>query len=151
MSTNDIPGYNPTQIQAKPLTDQQHSFVINYIKNGFNVKQAAIDAGYSEGFAHSGQVYNLLNSDKIQARLQAAHEASEYKIYATYDWKIKRLVDLIEYHSRNPSTYDSPIVIKAIAELNKMQGDYQGHKLTSVTIDATRDALEHTKKQYDRY
>ena len=41
--------------------------------------------------------------------------------------------------------------LKAIAELNKMSGDYAPDRKLSLTIDMTKSKLDEVKKQYEDY
>lgn len=141
------------------LTQRQHDFVINYIKNGFNVYQAAIDAGYSPSFAKS-RSGELIHHPIINEKISKAYQAEEMKnmkeICMSMVDKAKVLDRIIR--AVVPLDPNEPVnmkyaseAIKAVAELNKMQGDYAPDKRLSITVDATKERLIEARKQYDEY
>jgi len=145
--------------QDKPLTQLQHNFVMNYIKNGFNAYRAALDAGYSESFA-TVQSSRLPSHPAIKPRLEKALARVEDQLIAklgiTYEWKarkLKRVVDkFIPDDDEEVMIADRVKVgLSALAELNKMQGDYAPDKRLSVTVDTTKEKLLEVKRQYEEF
>ena len=139
---------------VKP-TQMQHDFCSAYIKNGFNAKQAALTAGYSHSYAHVKAI-QLLDKPEIKARVESAYKMAERKLGLDWEWKLKKLKRIIT--EIIPDDETSPIklgavreAIKAIAELNKMAGDYAPEKRLSMTVDATQHKLDEVKKQYKEY
>ena len=144
---------------TKPLTEMQYNFVTNYIKNGFNAYQAAISAGYSHDYANS-TIPRMLEQPNIKPRIEKAMAKAEDKLInhlgLTYEWKAKKLKRVIEEFIPEDKTIklnasQTKVGLSALAELNKMQGDYAPDKRLSVTVDATKEKLEEIKKQYEEY
>ena len=134
----------------KKLTQKQYDFVNNYIKNGFNAVQAALDAGYSPKYAEA-QSYNLVNHPAISKRLSEAYQVAEKVTDATFQWKIEKLMQIIRAFEKSPLAQDAKVVIAAIAELNRMSGDYEPTKRFSVTLDATKGRLAEAKRIYEDF
>lgn len=141
------------------LTQKQYDFVINYIKNGFNAYQAALDAGYSKTFARV-KTQSLINHPVINQRISKAYKAVEMSQVNQLCMSIvdkARVLDRI-IRAIIPLDEAEPIkldyvkdAIRAIAELNKMQGDYAPDKRLSITVDATKERLKEVKQMYDEY
>ena len=151
----------PSQIQPstnKPLPQKQYDFVVNYIKNGFNGKDAAIKAGYSRYSAYSQSV-SLLSNPEIKDKLEKAYQQAEKKIIntlgVTFVWKMKRLKHVIEQYIPIDGTMlknnDVKVGLQALSEMNKMMGDYAPDKRLSVTYDATQSKMKEVRKIYDEY
>lgn len=142
----------------KTLTEMQHNFVINYIKNGFNIKQAALAAGYSESFAHVHS-HKLIAHPVIKEKIENAYriiESGHNRVLCMtlYD-KAKVLTDIIEdilnKDEGEPKRHLYNVAINAVKELNKMQGDYAPDKRLNVTVDATKERLEEARRQYKEF
>lgn len=139
------------------LTEMQQNFVLNYINNGFNVKQAALTAGYSESYSHVHS-YKLLAHPIIQKKIEKACrivEASQNRVLqiTIHDKakKLLRIIDDILPDDGEPKREYYKDAISAMKELNKMQGDYAPDKRLNLTVDATRERLEEARKQYKDY
>lgn len=139
----------------KPLTQMQYNFCSNYIKNGFNVKQAALDAGYSDYYARTKANY-LIEIPSIRTRVERAYQKAESNLGMDWQWKLKKLKRVIDAYIPDEgeialNTFETSVAIKALAELNKMQGDYAPDKRISMTVDATQGRLIEARKQYKDY
>lgn len=138
---------------VKPLTQMQYKFCSNYIKNGFNVKQAAIDAGYSEHYARTKANY-LIDLPAIRTRVETAYKQAQDRLGLDWQWKLKKLERVINEFIPNEGSLNSRkarVGLQALAELNKMQGDYAPDKRISMTVDATQGRLLEARKQYKDY
>lgn len=144
---------------TKPLTQKQYNFTLNYIKNGFNAYQASLDAGYSQTFAtvKSGQ---LITHPEIKKRIAKAYQAVEVKNHNTLCMSITDKAKVLDRIIRAVVPLDETLpvdkeymkdAIRAIAELNKMSGDYAPDKRLSVTVDATKERLREAKRVYEEY
>jgi|SRR5579859_592903 hypothetical protein len=140
------------------LTQKQYNFVTNYIKNGFNARQAALSAGYSESFSTSGSVTQLIALPQIKERILSAYQtvelARQQELCLAISEKatiLKQIIYDIVPKQGEPKRDLYPVAIKAIAELNKMQGDYAPEKRLAVTVDATKDKLKDISKLYKEY
>lgn len=140
---------------AKPLTEKQIRFTKEYIANGFNAKQAALEAGYSQGVAeHATKIIknnSIIKETIIHAREQANRNAlddcgASYKARVMKLWRVVEDIipdngDIRQQHVRN--------AISAMAELNKMGGDYAPDKSLRLTVDMTKQKLAESKAIYD--
>jgi phage terminase small subunit len=137
----------------KTLTTKQSNFVSHYICNGMNPYQAAIDAGYSKTYARV-KSYDLIQQPHIQSRLEQAFNKVEIRLDVSFDWrlnKLKRLIDEIIPDNDNIIMSQSKIAIQAIAEINKMYGDYAPDKRLTLNVDTTKDKLIEARRQYEEY
>lgn len=141
------------------LTDKQYQFVTNYIQNGFNAKQAALKAGYSLSYANV-KAPKLIDHPAIKARLQKAYQDVEMKLQKelriSISDKARALLRIIEDvipldPTQEPRRDYYKDAIRAISELNKMQGDYAPEKRLSMTVDATKEKLIDARRQYEEY
>lgn len=136
----------------------QYSFCSEYIKNGFNAYQAAVTAGYSERYALT-QTKKLIQNPSIHDRLTKAYAKAEDKMVSqlgiTFVDKANILLriinDIIPQDGSEPKRKYYKDAIKAMSELNKMQGDYAPDKRMNMTINATLDKLSDARKAYDEY
>jgi phage terminase small subunit len=135
---------------VKQLTQKQYNFVNHYITNGFNAAKAACDAGYSEKYSYA-QAYSLVNHPAISEHLKNAYQSAEKETEVTFAWKINKLKQIITAFENSPLSQDAKVVIAAIAELNRMTGDYEPSKRVSLTIDTTKERLSEVKRAYAEY
>lgn len=142
--------------KQKPiLTQKQYNFCSSYIKNGFNAYQAAIEAGYSHNYANVKSAL-LLKHPVIKERITRAYDKAELQLGMDWQWKLKKLQRVIDAFipddlGKKLNTFETGIALKAIAELNKMHGDYAPDKRISMTVDATQGKLLEARKQYKEY
>ena len=145
-------------MKKKQLTEMQQSFVVNYIKNGFNMRQAALSAGYSQSFA-TVHAHKLISHPVIKEKIENAYrtvEAGQNRILCMtlYD-KAKALSDIIYdvlgKDGEEPKRAYYKDAIAALKELNKMQGDYAPDKRLTMTVDATKERLVEARRQYKDY
>jgi phage terminase small subunit len=161
--TDIIGVYNPrNQVMiehksTKPLSQRQYDFTVNYIKNGFNAHQAALDAGYSKGFA-TCQTQTLITNPSIQERIGKAYQKAEKKIIntlgITFVWKMKRLKHVVEQYlplDKDLKASDVKVGLQALSEMNKMMGDYAPDKRLNLTVDATESKMKEVRKIYEDY
>ena len=144
-------------LASKPLTQKQYDFVLNYIKNGFNGYQAAIDAGYTHSSAKV-QASQMLSNPQVKQRIDKAYKEAETKIIhqlgITYTWKMKRLKHVVEQYlplDKDLKASDVKIGLQALSEMNKMMGDYAPDKRLNLTVDATESKMKEVRKIYDDY
>ncbi len=101
--------------------------------------QSAIQAGYSARTAHSNS-YGYFQDPEVQSMIAAHQEEYNKNCLATFTWKMERLVEIVQNLMENVSV--SPLnplsaaaVIKAIAEMNKMQGHYAPDKTLNANLN----------------
>lgn len=137
------------------LTPKQFAFTSAYIENGFNATQAAISAGYSKHYAIS-KASDLLSQPVIKKRIETAFQRSEDKLGITWDWKLRKLKRVVnafipDDESLKLETMKVKTGLTALAELNKMSGDYAPDKRISMTVDATQDKLTQALLSYSEF
>ena len=141
--------------QRPLLTQKQFDFCSSYIKNGFNAYQAALSAGYTHNYANV-KAPLLLQHPIIKARIEKAYDKTENQLGLDWQWKLKKLQRVInefipDDSTKRLNTFETGIALKAIAELNKMHGDYAPDKRISMTVDATQSKLLEARQQYKEY
>lgn len=141
------------------LTQKQYDFTLNYIKNGFNAYQAAIDAGYSHNYARF-KAPSLIHNPVINQRVTKAYQTIEMQQMKAICMSMQDKVKVLDRIIRAviPLDETEPVkldymkdAIRAISELNKMSGDYAPDKRLSITVDATKEKLKEVRKIYDEY
>lgn len=130
----------------------QYSFVSNYIKNGFDAKHAALDAGYSYSYAHV-QAHKLIEQPNIKAYIEKAQNKAISKLSNDYIWKVNKLKRIINEFVPDTGKLgkNAKIAISAMMELNKMHGDYAPQKSMNLNVNSTLERLAEAKKSYDEY
>lgn len=137
-------------IPGRTMTEKQARFVELYLNNGEDATSAAIEAGYKQGNV-AGQVHALMNNPRIINQIEARKMAQmtvtnpeEYKL--NYDYKLQCLYDLIQMaldgKTNKHGTINGELIVKAIAEANKMQGDYAPTKSVTTNISSQIDRKE---------
>ena len=121
-------GYS--SFMTKHLTHKQHLFVQHYLANGGNGVEAAREAGYKGNHATLAQVAaENLRKPYIANEIDQARENIKMSSRATTEAKREGLWELFQKASKDKSTGDGVVnfsaAISAIAELNKMDGDYK--------------------------
>lgn len=142
----------------RSLTQMQFKFVREYISNGCNGYQAAIKAGYSETYARI-QTHQLINKPHIRERIIKAYERMNERqdkaIFMSLQERCKILnqiiYDIIPQDGSEPKRTHYKVALSAIAELNKMSGDYAPDKRLTLNVDATKDKLVEARRQYEEY
>lgn len=110
------------------LNPKQQRFIDCYIENGGNATQALIQAGYTTRWPDRA-AHILMKKPYIKRKLEEVREKMDSQIEATFVWKVRKLKKIVD------TTTDEEIAIKAIAELNAMQGHYAPQKKMTVTAD----------------
>lgn len=143
----------------KKLNPQQKAFAEAYVTNGCNAYQAALDAGYSESTAivSSGEMtrHPVIKETIDRALAQLNEEVAE-RLGITVIHKAELLSRMMyDIMPKDPS--QPPLrahykdLIKAMTELNKMQGHYMPDRKVSLTLKATQESLAEAKRVYEDY
>jgi hypothetical protein len=142
---------------VKPLTTKQISFCKYYVSNGFNAKQAALKAGYSESVSHTGKAIlmsNPLVRETIDKAIAKVQESALDKVGASFVNRCKRLWRVVDDTIPEVGEIRHAYVrnaIAAIAELNKMGGDYAPDKSLRLTVDMTKEKMKEVEKVYNDF
>lgn len=141
-------------IMKRSLTLQQQAFVNNYIRNGFNAFQAAINAGYSDNYARV-KSSKLIGHPTIKEQIKQACITAEERSTVSWEWRMNKLKSIVEaFVPEDKSTMrpaNARAAVAAIAEINKMTGDYAPDKKLSLTVDLTKKRLEEARKVYEEF
>ncbi len=136
------------------LTILQNKFVNEYLTNGLNGAQAVLDAGYNTFRINAPIVANtILKVPAVQKAIEKKVQAIQDSHGINFEWKLKKLKRVIEdtIPDEGWSTKEAfSVGIKALAELNKMQGDYAAEKRTVTNLNIDTDVKE-VKEYIDKY
>lgn len=139
MTTNN---YN----NLPPLTIRQQKMLKAYLKHG-NATQAYKDAGYTSEEYPDRAAYNLIHRSPLQDHVEYFVDKSKKKITSEMKtdllWRIaeESVSTTIDDDGNVVSKPEREVAIKAIAELNKMVGDYAPTQVNNQTVNVTA-ALE---------
>ncbi len=127
--------------------------------NGRNAKAAAIDAGYTEKTAHVESCAIIRRPHMQQALSQLEQRIDQElaeKLFITVADKAEILSRII--YDVVPRDPNQPVLrqyyreaMKAIQELNKMQGHHAPDRSVKLTLDATKQSIAEVKKVYEDY
>lgn len=119
---------------SKPLKNTRHEkFVLSLVK-GMTQTQAAIEAGYSQHTADV-QASRLLTNVSIMERREALQFLAQTDTVMTVTERKERLSFLAQEANPGKFGYQRQPNITAIAELNKMGGDYAPEKHLNLNVD----------------
>ncbi len=148
------------------LTVKERLFCKNYLANNFVGKDAALTAGFSEKSAKC-IAYQLLKKPRIKKYLSKRLKEVEKKLDIKFEQKIELLWKTAERcyglkeeeleRLRSGETlkgvfeFQPEALIKAVAELNKMQGHYAEQKAPDNTEEDAKKLDEEIKKHERDY
>lgn len=135
------------QLVTTKMTKRKEEFCINYLMHG-NIKKAALEAGYSEATA-TVEAFKWLNREPMKSYIEERRARQNLKVNASREWKIQKLMEIIENALQGAEVMDAQgnvkrisdnrAAIAAIAELNKMAGDYAPQKHENVNLNMDVD------------
>jgi hypothetical protein len=133
IDTSDLPPLKPRQLRF-----------LNYLFAGESTPNAYKLAGYKKKRADTAS-YRLMTHPPVSIYVQLCRD--KMKPIATYADRISALWDI----ASNCSNSDARI--KAIAEINKMQGDYQPVQNINISVNttATLEDIRHARLEYKQY
>lgn len=143
----DLGKYPVKKYHARELTNQQITFCEAYIAGEMASKAAQI-AGYKSP-ARAAQY--LLSTNRIK-RYIAKQQPRIQKLPVTVEYKTSKLQHIVEQAipDDEPLTKHVDIGIKAIQELNKMQGHYSPTQVQQVTVEASIEDIRNAQKEYKK-
>ena len=140
--------------EDKRLTAKQARFVQEYVRNGGNATQAAIDAGYSEVSAAEMGSENL-RKPHVGKYLNDFKESCARAAGVTYEWQLDVLRRGIEACLSGETNKDELVntasLSSLIAEMNKMLGHYKPAKTESTHAVAMTDDSDVLDKMLDSF
>jgi hypothetical protein len=135
-----------------PLNVRQMA-MLGFIKEGYNNTQAYLKAGYTCVDDPNCGAYQLVSKPPLSLHIR--YYLQERARGVTRDWKYDKLRQIVENSVRKTDENGvivENIALNAIAELNKMQGDYAPVQSVSVNVDRTvediRKVMIEYKKEY---
>lgn len=108
------------QGNGRKLTDKEQTFILEYLVD-FNVTQAAIRAGYSEGTAYSIG-WETLRKPEIRDAIFSEQKDRASRLRIEADWAVLQFVDMYEAARR---LNDIKTAIKAMENIGKYLGIYE--------------------------
>jgi phage terminase small subunit len=127
------------------LTEKQLKFCESYLTNGHNSIAALKTAGYSIKCTSDG-ARAIMASRSVQDYLSKRIKAVEEKEQITFDYKIKKLKQIVELSVPSEAITKEDInasaAISAISELNKMQGHYSAEKHANLNLVVDADIAQ---------
>lgn len=148
------------------LTIKERLFCKHYLINDFVGTTAAIKAGFSEKWAKF-TAYKLLNKPRIKKYIAEQLKRVERKLDIKFEQKIELLwktaqrcygltddeVERIKNGSdiKMVFNFEPESLIKAVAELNKMQGHYADIKKPEESLEDVEKLKEEIKKHEREY
>lgn len=139
------------------LNMMQNKFITAYLQC-WNGTKAAIEAGYSPKTAGK-QAYQLMQHPEIKRIIEKTRPDLEKSVEdarseiviahgVSFDWKASMLQNIIlSQLDSNPD-----VAIKAVAELNKMQGHYAPESTINLNVNENREIkeIQEIRKMYKR-
>lgn len=144
----------PAPLPQRVMTLKQQLFAKNYLANGYNAAQAALDAGYSKDSLTQMASENLAKP-VVKEYIAKIVEKKTHALDITFEWKLLALKNVaeisLEPHGKDDKIYPSAAV-SAIAELNKMQGDHAPVKTANlnVNVDASLEDVHELMNLYQQ-
>ncbi|OGT30423.1 MAG: hypothetical protein A3E87_01685 [Gammaproteobacteria bacterium RIFCSPHIGHO2_12_FULL_35_23] len=151
-----------SQLTILKIKKKQEDFCINYLMHG-NAHKAALEAGYAKTNAQKNS-FKWVTTEPMKTYIEERMIKKSETLIATRDWKIDKLIRIVESalqgqevtdrHGEVRVIVDHRAAIAAIAELNKMCGDYSAEKHINVNLTAdmdvskVRELLQTYKKDY---
>ena len=121
-------------MESKPLKNNRHELFVLALVKGMTQTQAAIEAGYSQHTADA-QASRLLTKVVITERRAALQLLAQTDTVMTVIERKERLSELAKEANPGKFGYQRQPNIQAIAELNKMGGDYAPEKHINLNVD----------------
>ncbi len=111
------------------MLNQRQEMYALLLYQGVNQNKAYVDAGFASGteMTVAANASRLANSDKIIARITELRAPAVERIASTKEAKLK-VLEKIYTHEPDSDTITGMVVTRAIAEHNKMAGDYAPEK-----------------------
>ena len=124
-------------MKTAQLTLKQQMFLKAYM-SCFNATQAAREAGYAEKHLNK-YASSLLSNPLIKTEIDKYRQKIDKRSLVTFDETVKLLWDMAN-EAREDG--DRDVVVKSIAEINKMFGRYAPERTQSENINVTATVAE---------
>ncbi|NHJ41463.1 MAG: hypothetical protein FK731_15640 [Asgard group archaeon] len=122
-----------------PLSIKEKKFCEFYLE-----KENAFSAALAAGYKGSGSGCRLIKKPEILEYIKNRQVDISHAFTIKFEEKVKKLVDIIEGLTPEEIKSIKPeparVIIAAIAELNRMQGDYPAEKRVNANLNVNTDA-----------
>ena len=129
------------------MSDRKKQFALN-ILSGMSKRQAAIEAGYSPTSGSASE--RLMKDPAVKSILTKANNSYtkvvQEKIHDTFSRNVSMLTEIAEENMQA----DARVSVAAIAELNKMFGNYSAEKHINVNVNVSED-VQKVKLMLDQF
>lgn len=145
---------------AAGLTLKQQLFCQHYLSNGGNATQAIIDAGYNVENRIVATAVGTENLAKplIKKYLGPRMKEAVEKAGVGLNWRLDMLKNVAEKSAsasgkddKGNALFDGATAIKAVAEMNKMDGSYaptnSNFTVTEASLDDAKEVAEEAEKE----
>lgn len=135
-----------TEQDLPPLNTRQQA-MLNYIIMGHSNTKAYLLAGYDSIDHAAKAAFELTNRPPLKTHLDYFRAKNSKAI--TKEWKAQKLQQIIDMALDPDNPLANPdYAIKAMAELNKMQGDYPQQNISINNINTTLEDIRRVKAEY---
>ena len=125
----------------RTLKNSRHEKFAQNVFKGMSHKDAYIEAGFKPRAARANAA-RLMTYDDIQARIAELHKATASPVIMDVKRRKQRLTELAEENNEGKFGYQRQPNIQAIAEINKMEGDYAPANVQVDASDTLRPILK---------
>lgn len=144
--TQPAPIHEITRDELPPLLPQQ-MIMLNYIIDGDNYSDAYRKAGYKSNYPKQAS-FDMINRNPLKAWLDYYYKEMAKKITPEYiTLRLQQIMDMAT-NSNNPVTFNPETAIKAVQEINKMQGNHKQQAIQINNLNASIDDLRKAKSEY---
>jgi phage terminase small subunit len=150
MMTNEVINEQSIDIQPAytletlPKLLPQQQLMLKYIIDGNNYTDAYKMAGYTSVDHADKAAWMLVTRNPLKAHLE--YFRAELAKLCTRDYITNKLQQITDMAIANPQTPET--AIKALAELNKMQGNYANTNTTNIQINTSVEDIRRAKSEY---
>ena len=139
-----IPQYT---LETLPELLPQQARMLEYIMEGYNYTQAYKKAGYTDSEFSNRSAWNLVNRNPLKAHVDYFVHNLSKRITPEY---IKGKLNQIAENCINPDSHlpDNDTAIKALAEINKMQGNYAATQVNVAQVTTSIEDIRRAKSEY---
>lgn len=138
-------------LESLPSLLPQQALMLHYIIDGDNYTDAYRKAGYSSVEHAAKAAWMLVTRNPLKAHLEY-YRAALAKM-CTPDYLINKLnaiADTTTNKNESPLAYNPEIAIKAIAEINKMMGNYAQTQAQVNHVHASIEDIRNARNEYKR-
>jgi|15BtaG_2_1085339.scaffolds.fasta_scaffold00113_32 phage terminase small subunit len=130
------------------MTPKEQKFAEEIVTSGSRGK-AMEAAGYK-----GNNAARIMKNPAVAEFLENFKRKVEKKVLCSYEWKIKKLIEIVEYEGdydqHGNLRVDNRAKIAALAELNKMQGHYAPTSTVTIDVDNSEQLQKAARLYIDK-